>query len=88
MGLDELAKTDRILVQQVDLLKYFSSIKMTVYLIFISNFLQLAEYAEAACSCACGYEGENEFEVRSELLGLDTAVVTTNIRQGSSNYLD
>jgi len=38
VGLEELAKTDRILVQQ------------------------LAEYAEA-CSCACGYEGENEFEV-------------------------
>jgi len=37
VGLEELAKTDRVLVQQ------------------------LAEYAEANCSC--GYEGENLFEV-------------------------
>jgi len=37
VGMEELAKTDRILVQQ------------------------LAEYAEASCSC--GYEGENQFEV-------------------------
>ena len=51
VGLDELNRTDRLLVQQVGR-----------GLITPKSWLQLAEYSEAACCCG-GYEGENQFEV-------------------------
>lgn len=55
VGLQELAKTDRVLVQQVII---------TRICLHFPNWhtIQLAEYSESSCAC-CGYEGENEFEV-------------------------
>ena len=45
----------------------------------IISLLQLAEYAEA--NCACGYEGENQFEVSIKPLFVGYSHILAGYRQ-------